>query len=111
MGDGNVVDAQNADGLNHAMGNGRSNADADKTPPPTVVRGDSSAGPIRGFVNALAVFERRKELRDAFEGKKEGETQGLCIVVGTGKEARLGSWMKAPKGRNGAMVFEVPVLG
>jgi ribosomal RNA-processing protein 9 len=67
-------------------------------------------GQIRGFINSLAVFERRKELVDAFGGKKEGETQGICIVVGTGKESRLGNWMKAPRGRNGVIVFEVSTL-
>ena len=70
----------------------------------------TSTGLIRGFINSLAVFERRKELHNAFGGKKEGDTQGLCVVVGTGKEPRLGNWTKAPKGRNGAMVFEVPTI-
>lgn len=84
---------------------------ADDVGRPQVANGEStSTGLIKGFVNSLAVFERRKELHGAFGGKKEGETQGLCVVVGTGKEPRLGNWMKAPKGRNGAMVFEVPTL-
>lgn len=69
---------------------------------------NKSRGLVRGIINSIAVFERRKELRDAFGGKKEGETLGLCMVIGTGKEPRLGSWRKAPNGRNGAMVFEVP---
>ena len=88
-------------GLNGPRGTG-----ADEVVP----RPSSSTGPIRGVVNSLAVFERRKELRGSFGGKKEGETQGICVVVGTGKEPRLGNWMKAPRGRNGAMVFEVPLV-
>lgn len=66
-------------------------------------------GPIRGIVNGLAVFERRKELKDAFGVTREGESQGLCIVAGTGKELRLGRQTKVEGGRNGAMVFEVPL--
>lgn len=87
----------------HDVANGTYDAEvANGVSPPT--------GPIRGFVNSLATFERRKELRDAFGGKREGDTQGLCVVVGTGKEHRLGNWMKAPRGRNGAMVFEIPTV-
>ena len=67
-------------------------------------------GRIRGIVNSIAVFERRKEIKDAFGGTKEGETQGLCVVVGTGKESRLGRQLKLKKARNGAMLFEVPLL-
>lgn len=67
-------------------------------------------GSIRGIVNGLAVFERRKELKDAFGMTREGETQGLCIVAGIGKEPRLGRQMKVEQGRNGAIVFEVPML-
>ena len=78
------------------------------------VNGDHSPGavrgPIRGAINGLAVFERRKELRDAFGVTREGETQGLCVVAGTGKELRLGRWTKFEKGRNGAMVLEVPLV-
>ncbi|EXJ65353.1 hypothetical protein A1O7_01694 [Cladophialophora yegresii CBS 114405] len=66
-------------------------------------------GPVRGYVNSLAVFERRKQITNEFGGKKEGECQGLCIVAGTGKEMRLGRWEKIPRGKNGAMVFEVPL--
>ena len=32
---------------------------------------------------------------------------GICIVVATGKEHRLGRWIKA-NGKNGAVVLEVP---
>jgi len=56
------------------------------------------------------VFERRREITNEFGGKKEGESQGICIVAGTGKEMRLGRWMKIPQGKNGAVVFEVPLL-
>jgi ribosomal RNA-processing protein 9 len=70
---------------------------------------DASWGPVRGVVNSLAVFERRKEITNEFGGKKEGECQGICIVAGTGKEMRLGRWFTVEQGRNGAMVFEVPL--
>jgi ribosomal RNA-processing protein 9 len=66
-------------------------------------------GPARGYINSLAVFERRKEITNEFGGKKEGECQGLCVVAGTGKEMRLGRWRKMPRGKNGAIVFEVPL--
>lgn len=86
-----------------------------------VINGDASSsstsqhnqktiGPIRGVINSIAVFERRKELKTAFGDRKEGETEGLCIVAGTGKEPRLGRQMKLSKGRNGAVVLEVPLL-
>ncbi|ETN38484.1 uncharacterized protein HMPREF1541_06519 [Cyphellophora europaea CBS 101466] len=65
------------------------------------------SGPIRGVINGLAVFERRKELKDAFGVTREGETLGLCVVAGIGKESRLGRQLTLNKGRNGAMVFEV----
>ena len=67
------------------------------------------SGPARGFVNSLAVFERRKQITNEFGGKREGDCQGLCIVAGTGKEMRLGRWKKIPRGKNGAVVFEVPL--
>ena len=66
-------------------------------------------GPVKGIINSLAVFERRKGIRNEFGGTKEGECQGLCIVAGTGKEHRLGRWMKMPQGKNGAVVLEVPL--
>ncbi|KIW83038.1 hypothetical protein Z517_02281 [Fonsecaea pedrosoi CBS 271.37] len=71
--------------------------------------GHGTKGPVRGFVNSLAVFERRRIITNEFGGKKEGESQGLCIVAGTGKEMRLGRWRKMREGRNGAIVFEVPL--
>ena len=52
-------------------------------------------GEVRGVVNDLAVFERGQKGKD-----------GLGVVVATGKEHRLGRWVKQ-EGRNGAMVFEV----
>lgn len=52
--------------------------------------------PIRGIVNDIALFERGER------GK-----EGLCVVVATGTEHRLGRW-KQVKGKNGAVVFEVP---
>jgi ribosomal RNA-processing protein 9 len=66
-------------------------------------------GPVRGVINSLAAFERRKEAENEFGGRREGETTGLCIVAGTGKEMRLGRWRKFPKGKNGAVVLEVPL--
>lgn len=69
----------------------------------------ASDGVVHGFINSIAVFERRKEIVNEFGGKKEGECEGLCVVVGTGKQMRLGRWMKLPKGKNGAVVFEVPL--
>ena len=66
-------------------------------------------GPIKGVINSLAVFERRKEKQNEFGAKKAGETLGICIVVGTGKEMRLGRWKKVLEGKNGALVLEVPI--
>ncbi len=66
-------------------------------------------GPVRGVINSLAVFERRKETQSEFGGKKDGDTVGFCIVAGTGKEMRLGRWRKFPSGKNGAVVLEVPL--
>jgi ribosomal RNA-processing protein 9 len=67
------------------------------------------AGPINGVINSIAVFERRRETHNEFGAKKEGESLGLCVVVGTGKEMRLGRWKTFAKGKNGALVLEVPV--
>lgn len=68
---------------------------------------NSPTGPVKGIINSLAVFERRKETVSEFGGKKEGESQGLCVVAGIGKEMRLGRWMRLESSRNGAIVFEV----
>lgn len=51
---------------------------------------------VRGYINDLSVFERGDRGKD-----------GLCIVAAVGTEHRLGRWKKA-KGKNGAVVFEVP---
>ena len=67
-------------------------------------------GPVKGVINSIAVFERRKQIENEFGGKREGETQGLCIIAGTGKEMRLGRWKDLADGKNGAVVFEVSVL-
>lgn len=53
-------------------------------------------GAVRGVVNDIGLFERGER------GK-----EGLCVVIATGTEHRLGSW-KRMAGKNGAVVFEVP---
>ncbi|KAL8696410.1 MAG: hypothetical protein Q9201_007669 [Fulgogasparrea decipioides] len=57
---------------------------------------DVEQGPVSGVINDIEVFERGDRGKD-----------GLCVVVATGKEHRLGRW-KIVKGKNGAVVFEVP---
>ncbi|KAL2191177.1 WD40 repeat-like protein [Thermothelomyces heterothallicus CBS 203.75] len=52
---------------------------------------------VRGIVNDIAMFERGDRGRD-----------GLCVVVVTGKEMRLGRWKTMREGRCGAVIFEVP---
>ncbi|EHY52004.1 pre-rRNA processing protein [Exophiala dermatitidis] len=91
--------------------NGFVNGDSDPThaSPTAAAKTGETANAIRGVINSIAVFERRKEITNEFGGKKEGECQGLCIVAGTGKELRLGRWMKFQHGKNGAVVFEVPL--
>jgi len=54
---------------------------------------------VRGIINDISVFERGERGKD-----------GVCIVVGVGKQHRLGAWQKG-KGKNGAIVFEVPKVG
>lgn len=51
---------------------------------------------VRGVINDIGVFERGEKGKD-----------GLCVVVATGTEHRFGRW-KTVKGKNGAVVFEVP---
>lgn len=70
----------------------------------------SAKGSVRGIINSLAVFERRKLITNEFGATKEGDCLGLCIVVGTGKEMRMGRWQKMAHGKNGAVVFEVPLM-
>ncbi|KAL8953645.1 MAG: hypothetical protein Q9222_000482 [Ikaeria aurantiellina] len=53
---------------------------------------------VRGVINEIKAFERGERGRD-----------GLCVVVATGKEHRFGRW-KTIKGKNGAVVFEVPMV-
>jgi ribosomal RNA-processing protein 9 len=55
-------------------------------------------GAIRGVVNEIALCERGERGKD-----------GLCVVVATGSEHRLGSWMKMGR-KNGVVVFEIPRL-
>jgi ribosomal RNA-processing protein 9 len=71
---------------------------------------EQTKGPVRGIINSLAVFERRKLITNEFGGTKEGDCLGLCIVAGTGKEMRMGRWQKVVEGKNGAVVFEVPLM-
>ncbi|KAK3062754.1 hypothetical protein LTS18_003429 [Coniosporium uncinatum] len=64
-------------------------------------RRDASAmaGPVRGIINSLSVFERG-----------ERGQEDLVIVAGVGKDHRLGRWMgpwKADKGKNGAVMLQV----
>ena len=51
---------------------------------------------IQGIINDLSVFERGERGKD-----------GLAVVVAVGTEHRLGRW-KTVKGKNGAVIFEVP---
>lgn len=69
------------------------------------IRGDVEKGypdeeekAIKGVINDIALFERGDRGQD-----------GLCIVAAIGTEHRLGRWQKV-KGRNGAVVFEIPKL-
>ena len=59
---------------------------------------EGGKGNIKGIVNDISVFERGERGKD-----------GLCIVAAVGTEHRLGRWKKM-KGKNGAVVFEVPSL-
>ncbi len=59
---------------------------------------DGAAGEVKGVVNDLGVFERGERGKD-----------GICVVVGLGAEHRFGRW-NVVKGKNGAVVFEVPTL-
>ncbi|RMZ80602.1 hypothetical protein DV738_g2699, partial [Chaetothyriales sp. CBS 135597] len=84
------------------------------------VNGDSDSeqgpgpgpGPIKGVITSLAIFERRKQIKGAFGEKKEGQSTGLCILAATAKETRLGRFTPplSQKGRNGAVVIEVPLV-
>lgn len=100
-----TVDTVDTTATGHANGDLHPNSAS----PTTAAIAERISGTVRGVVNSIAVFERRKEIANEFGGKKEGECQGLCVVAGTGKEMRLGRWMKLPHGKNGAVVFEVPL--
>ncbi|KAI2641812.1 WD40 repeat-like protein [Hypomontagnella submonticulosa] len=52
---------------------------------------------VNGIINDIALFERGERGKD-----------GLCVVVGVGKDHRLGRWKRIKGGKNGAVVFEVP---
>ncbi|KAJ6012273.1 hypothetical protein N7499_012759 [Penicillium canescens] len=77
---------------------------------------------IKGVINGIAVFERRPESDLPGESKSKSETQneprGVSIVAAVGKEHRLARWKcfannyyegTTAEGRNGAVVFEVPL--
>lgn len=51
---------------------------------------------VRAIINDIEIFERGDRGKD-----------GLCVVIATGKEHRLGRW-KTLQGKNGACIFEVP---
>ena len=101
------------DASDTTMTNGHVNGDGDhsRSSQSTVQNSsiDAGQGPIRGIINSIAVFERRKQLTSQFGIKREGDTIGVGIVVGTGKEPRLGRWRRFPEGRNGAVLIEVPM--
>ncbi|KAI0012820.1 WD40 repeat-like protein [Xylariaceae sp. FL0662B] len=65
------------------------------------VNGVNGASPspwlVKGVVNDISVFERGERGKD-----------GVCVVIGVGKEHRLGRWKKVKGGKNGGVVFEVP---
>lgn len=51
---------------------------------------------VRGIINDIEIFERGDRGKD-----------GLCVVIATGKEHRMGRW-KTLQGKNGACIFEMP---
>lgn len=59
----------------------------------------SKPGPISGIINDIAVFERGEKGKD-----------GICVIVGVGKEHRLGRWKHITGARNGGVIFEVPKI-
>ena len=70
-------------------------ADKRKLEPAGVVGADTRERPVRGVVNGISIIER---------GEKGNER--LVICVGTGRELRMGQWLKI-EGRNGGYVLEV----
>jgi ribosomal RNA-processing protein 9 len=65
--------------------------------PRSILKHEPALGRVRGVINEISVFERGERGKD-----------GLGVLVATGKQHRLGKWLKLQAGRNGAMVFEVP---
>ncbi|PWW75776.1 WD40 repeat-like protein [Tuber magnatum] len=57
--------------------------------------GPSGKDAVRGVVNGISIVERGEKGKEA-----------LAVCVGTGKELRLGKWLKVD-GRNGGYVIEV----
>ncbi|KAI1462203.1 WD40 repeat-like protein [Annulohypoxylon moriforme] len=83
-------------GIDHVP-NGVDMDDSDDEGEVNGVNGTSpSSWLVKGVVNDIALFERGDRGKD-----------GLCVVVGVGKEHRLGKWKKIKGGKNGAIVFEV----
>ena len=78
------------------VGSAVNQASCEKKTAHVTISGDEDSGSIRGIINDLKVFERGDRGED-----------GLCIVVAIGSEHRLGRWKKM-KGKNGALVIEVP---
>ncbi|KAL7625453.1 pre-rRNA processing protein [Parahypoxylon ruwenzoriense] len=79
--------------------NGACMDDSDDEGPANGVNGfgtSPSSWLIKGIINDISVFERGERGKD-----------GLCVVIGVGKEHRLGRWKKIKGGKNGAVVFEV----
>ncbi|KAK2067904.1 hypothetical protein P8C59_001603 [Phyllachora maydis] len=86
-------------------GDGDGEDEAGKTPVATngergMVNPESRQPPILGIINDIAMFER---------GERPGQ-DGLCVVVGSGREIRLGRWKVMKGAKGGAFVFEVPRL-
>ena len=85
----------------HALRNGDAAVSGDS---------NSSQGIIKGVVNSIAVFERRKYIRNESGSTREGDSLGLCVVGGIAKETRLGDWQQWPHGRNGLVLYELQIL-
>jgi len=81
--------------------NGVNGHDASPTPSAATTTTTGSGidpGKIRGIINDLSVFPLG-----------ERSSNGVCIVAAVGTETRLGRWIQR-KGKNGAVVFEVPMM-
>jgi ribosomal RNA-processing protein 9 len=64
----------------------------------TTASSSFGAGAVRGIVNDLSVLARG-----------ERASEGVIIVAAIGTETRMGRWIQR-KGKNGAVMFEVPML-